>query len=755
MRKKITLLLVFALLLTSLSGCAAKEAEVPYTEKTKEEIFAKTVHDFEGLQVENLDDQENTNFLVYAEKVKVITVGSDANTLVGTDYEKRTYTFENADAVVKGLERGDVLYAKATQENPEMVAAKVKRIEEDGDQVTVYSDEISLGDLFVYADVCMEVPVEELQPEQTATAGEKLTAQTLTGVPDGTVQLTKLAKKTLVVNKTLSHTLNIQKGMSKDGKTKLGVTGYLSATLKSATLEFRFSQEHMQLYCGVWCDLQTAHKLKVAASGELINYSAPLPKIPLTIAGFPILIEPTAILKVSGKVTGELDFGDASRKGFTAAVSPTEIRTEPVDKVLSPAGVTGGLTELEGTLSAGVEWKPTTRFGFIGNIYGSVYGGLDVTAALRHQKKKTEDAQEHPDSIHNCHICIDGDVSLAGKISCGLKVKFDFRRSKGKISDELKNLLKDNRKELEKYQAETTLWQDNWKFADFYLSIPDVQTDDADFGWGECPNIRYRTTVTVRTEEGNPAPEAVVKADCYEAPEEEVTADEDGIAIIYLPNGENTLTARHAGQSGTVNTNIENASADVSMTLKRREIYFDIKYVGVYYNGEQPSEHFDSTAFPEFETFLRSRYPDAHFAEGHKFLAIDEGDIVVFFTVQRIMNQEYQSGLYAATPFSMLDMTIYMDRGAAREQVFYGEWDIRYGWNLYHNPSLPYEITKINVHRTGWMRTYEEPYYPNYTYVLDFINDTTGVHSKILGFAEEACQYIDATLEGGGQEVTQ
>ena len=46
---------------------------VEEAEKLLDEAFNKTIHDFPGHLIDNLDDQENTNFVVYAEGVKRVT----------------------------------------------------------------------------------------------------------------------------------------------------------------------------------------------------------------------------------------------------------------------------------------------------------------------------------------------------------------------------------------------------------------------------------------------------------------------------------------------------------------------------------------------------------------------------------------------------------------------------------------------------------------------------------------------------------
>ena len=99
-----------SVLLPVLSGCGGG--------KTKEQIFTKTIHDFEGYTVENLDEQEDTNFIVYAKGVKEITMTDRRNVLIAADEAEMTYTFNKADETLTNIQSGDVFYADASAKNP-------------------------------------------------------------------------------------------------------------------------------------------------------------------------------------------------------------------------------------------------------------------------------------------------------------------------------------------------------------------------------------------------------------------------------------------------------------------------------------------------------------------------------------------------------------------------------------------------------------------------------------------------------------
>jgi hypothetical protein len=56
-----------------------------------DELFDKTIHDFPGHLSDNLDEQEDTNFIVYAKGVKKISTDDGMNMVALADDEKREY----------------------------------------------------------------------------------------------------------------------------------------------------------------------------------------------------------------------------------------------------------------------------------------------------------------------------------------------------------------------------------------------------------------------------------------------------------------------------------------------------------------------------------------------------------------------------------------------------------------------------------------------------------------------------------------
>ena len=90
--------------------------------------------DFDSERVLNLDDDNETNFAVYGNGVKVIPYTEGFNIPNTTYSEKGVYVFSNANDDIKTLKKGDVI--SYTYKN-DIILINVEKISVDGDTVTV------------------------------------------------------------------------------------------------------------------------------------------------------------------------------------------------------------------------------------------------------------------------------------------------------------------------------------------------------------------------------------------------------------------------------------------------------------------------------------------------------------------------------------------------------------------------------------------------------------------------------------------
>ena len=90
-------------------------------------LFNKTVEDFPGRLIDNLDDDPTTNFVVYAKDVTRVCTYGDRNQLVSADVEGKEYIIANPDEQITELKRGDVFFMEPSEQCVTGVSVKVKR----------------------------------------------------------------------------------------------------------------------------------------------------------------------------------------------------------------------------------------------------------------------------------------------------------------------------------------------------------------------------------------------------------------------------------------------------------------------------------------------------------------------------------------------------------------------------------------------------------------------------------------------------
>ena len=100
-------LLIAFLLFFGLTACGVEN--VP----TQDEIFSKTIHDFKDFHVVQLGEEEDKNFVVYAQGTEPIRVSEECNRVVSVDPEGMVYTFADPDEQLLSMKAGDVFFAEA------------------------------------------------------------------------------------------------------------------------------------------------------------------------------------------------------------------------------------------------------------------------------------------------------------------------------------------------------------------------------------------------------------------------------------------------------------------------------------------------------------------------------------------------------------------------------------------------------------------------------------------------------------------
>lgn len=115
-----------------------------------QELMDMTTEDFGEDKVLNLDEDKDSNFVVYNEKTSVIAYQPGRNQV--TKKGPGIYTIQNADSSFTSLKPGDSF--SYTYENGTVLILKVKSVQTDGDTVTITEDKnVELEDVFDYVKI--------------------------------------------------------------------------------------------------------------------------------------------------------------------------------------------------------------------------------------------------------------------------------------------------------------------------------------------------------------------------------------------------------------------------------------------------------------------------------------------------------------------------------------------------------------------------------------------------------------------------
>ena len=456
------------------------------------EIKNAKISDFPEDRVVNLDENDNTNFVVVNEAVTLLTYEDNTagtNQFVSEDDAGLVYVIENASAEIKNLQHGDILTYEYTP--GEMLIVRVKDVAVSGDTVTIYGDDtLELEDVF---DV-MKIENEADTQDFTYTPAEGFTdrgegtidASRLEGGSnfefedsnatnsddDKELYLPKVSKKMEFFKEVDSKDNASDPGHTKDDPT-VTVKATVSGTLNLSTqgvFHYYISQKCQSVEFGI----TTLADLDLGISGEA-ELSAPIGYLDFSpVTGLFVGMEPALVVRAKVQIDVEVlissyvgcrynskaDLEEDSSSG-TATADPRVVSTttEPAIKIVGKA---------EGSLFVGIDLQP--RVSVLGKWILSIemsceFGG-QITLKMN---AETIDQQAH--SRHTCGICYSGKVDFhaSGDIT------FTFLKGKIKVGA------------IPLIDVEVPL-------GEFYWS-----PSRGEFGKGECPHTGYRVQMWLTT----------------------------------------------------------------------------------------------------------------------------------------------------------------------------------------------------------------------------------------------------------------
>ena len=123
---------------------------------------------------------------------------------------------------------------------------------------------------------------------------------------------------------------------------------------------------------------------------------------------------------------------------------------------------------------------------------------------------------------HSCSKCVEGEIKVKGSLFVSLKIAvLEFKKE----------------------------WSVAQTIAECYYSI-----DHQEFGWGKCPYISYKISLTVNDASGNPLSNVSVSADSLD---DVVTTDENGEVEFYLAKGSHSIELTYGDAHRTEDVYVE------------------------------------------------------------------------------------------------------------------------------------------------------------------------------------------------------
>ena len=454
--------------------CASYDTPM-YTQEMQE-LMASTIDDYNPEQVLNLDNDDTTNFAVYADGTIIIEGGNGVNLVATADHENAYYVIHNADEQITELQTGDV-FVYPYGEN-ELLIAKVGSIIINDTTVTIIGDEVELEDVFSCVKIDGQVSQEDAQVEsQYAGPGVRYTGKSI-------------AKQEAPQPWGFGPSVELVLSYKLDIKEDINLTGNL--TLKAeAMLEFYITKSFVRT------KLALDYSLTIDAQMETNAKSKPI-KVPIGWMKFPICpgvtigCEPALI--VSGNVSTKITLGIAGT--FGVACNFPKDGPVDVDNLCTHPSVQAEFNA-EGTIFVGLSLPPSVGLfgGLVLDLEIDTQIGAEIKGALSLSTDLLDDIS-HPDYS----TCLAGEVYLVHGASISAKI-FNMKYTVDIINN------------------------GKFKLFDFYFNPL-----YGEIGFGKCPNISYKLTVHVIDEDKRPVENAYIAVN-----NASYTTNSEGVAEFYLP----------------------------------------------------------------------------------------------------------------------------------------------------------------------------------------------------------------------------
>lgn len=465
-----------------------------YTENV-EELEGATIDDFDSARAVNLDDDRTTNFGVVKQGVMLLQEdelenGAGENIVVLDDSENQIYQIENASTELLNLKQGSIIVCKYGENN--LIIAHVADFEINGTTVTIYGDEdFQLEDVFSILKMDGENTTDEAIVD-TETGDGKVSYI-------GTQEIETLDSTNEWEGKAeFSHVFKISTddGKDEDSEEK-PVSGSVEGTvsIKAAIkLKLRLCDDNKMVSLSFPMTEKFELEGSVEYKGEILKF----PKITLPVYGcLSVGFEPQMVFKANASVAFKME--STQMIGF-------EWSQKDGTQDISEAPVTSINFKLSGSIYLGFDMAPKAELGVgkvsLVKLKFKAEAGFELSAEERLGNQGTG-----LDEIHGCKNCYEGELEFKLTLGVGLKILL--------------------------YEPKIEITPFSHSFGKAYASA-----DYGDFGWGECPHVKYRLTLKA----GKAGAGTTVKIQSNDSDTSslytETILDADGNSTVYLPERE-------------------------------------------------------------------------------------------------------------------------------------------------------------------------------------------------------------------------
>ena len=412
----------------------------PMYTKDMQEFLSKTTDDFEENKVLNFDNDDDNNFAVYKDEVKLVDESGETNKVTKSDDTTKTYVIENIDDSISSLSEGDIF--SYDYSNGDALIVKVASITIDGTTATITGEDANLDDVFDYVKIDSTAKKSDFTYDES-TVGE--------GVSILSEQKSRKSRA-IDISGSASWSVPFSVSYVDNGVNVKGSLTYGSSVYVKVYLSVQY--QYLEL------KVDQTLKLDLSVSTNLFESSIDLFEFGVSpIAGVYVTVTPALVIE--GSINCSISATMKTTNGFS--VSNTEgykdLTTNPKLE-----------TKLDFSGSVFIGAKATLKIRVLRSLVEGGFtlkNGVDISG-------KFDDTKDSSSKKHNCSACIKGDIYK--KIGGSIYIKFlNSKNLKFELSLNVKT-----------------------KISDFYYSL-DHQT----FDFTTCPYVSYKVNIIVKNSNGS------------------------------------------------------------------------------------------------------------------------------------------------------------------------------------------------------------------------------------------------------------